>query len=142
MATATKKKPRTPAQRAATKRMLAGKKKSLARPSQITKKPPTKRLKERRAMPAKRGYFPNPDATAHKLRTLIQANFALLKQDVTTGIERMKLQAETSYLQGLIRAAAILGVMSMDDSSDMLYDLRLLTTKDNRHGESLRDRGQ
>ena len=52
-----KKRKANPSKPAAKKRPAA---KSISRPSQITKAKPTKRLKARRAMPAKRGYFPNP----------------------------------------------------------------------------------
>ena len=61
------KKKRTPAQIRATKKLVALNKKrakagrkSIGRPSQTTKKKPTKRLKRRRAANTKKGYFPNP----------------------------------------------------------------------------------
>lgn len=43
-------------------------KKAVNAPSQINRKPPTKRLKERRAANTKRGYFPNPVKSAARVR--------------------------------------------------------------------------
>ena len=54
------KKPRSAAQKAATKRMIAARKKSLTRVSQATKKKPSKRLVARRRKDTVPGYYPNP----------------------------------------------------------------------------------
>jgi hypothetical protein len=50
-------------------------KKSVTRPSQITKKAPSKRLKARRAMPEKKGYFPNP--VGNKLFQVVKIAYAV-----------------------------------------------------------------
>ena len=58
--TVAKKKARSPAQKAATKRMIAARLRTLGAPSQRTKKKPSKRLMARRKKDTVPGYYPNP----------------------------------------------------------------------------------
>jgi len=92
------------------------------RVSQITKRPPTKRLVARRRKNTDAGYFPNPAPVKQNVEFEVFVYNAIKK--AKTGKKTKQLaQAELSYAQGLITAGQILGAFSRAEGQLFLEQL-------------------
>jgi len=80
------------------------------RVSQVTKKPPTKRLVTRRKANVKAGYFPNPLPKASK--TLLLKEYRMGLNAVAKEKHDLSKQAALSYSQGVVQAGQLLGMFS------------------------------
>jgi len=99
------------------------------RVSQITKRPPTKRLVARRRKNTDAGYFPNPvnDPAKGALELAIVAAIKAAKTPVKLASKTdnmLTMQARLSFAQGLIQASEILGVFTRAETKFMLTQLQ------------------
>lgn len=99
------------------------------RVSQVTKKPPTKRLIKRRVSNVKKGYFPNPvnDPAKGALElAIVQAiKAAQIPAKMSNKTENLLIaQARISFAQGMIQAAEIMGIFTRAETKMFLTQLK------------------
>lgn len=108
------------------------KRKGTAKPrrvSQVTRKPPTKRLVARRRANTAPGYFPNPvndpakGALEMAIVSAIKAAHTPSKLANKTD-NMLTAQARLSFAQGLIQAAEIMGVFTRAETKLFLMQLK------------------
>jgi hypothetical protein len=83
------------------------------RVSQVTKKPPTKRLVKRRKQNTDVGYFPNPIKSA---RTEIVEEIRARVNHIASEKDIIRKQALVSYTEGVIHAANVCDVLTFNEA--------------------------
>ena len=98
------------------------KRKAVSAKSQVTGKPPTKRLKKRRAKNTEPGYFPNP-IDAAKIEFEVQV-YKAIKAAHTKSATKILAQAKLSYAQGMITAGHMLKIFTPAESQLFIMQLK------------------
>lgn len=99
------------------------------RPSQITKKAPSKRLVARRSANTRRGYFPNPSTESTRLKKREEALTEIRRYMRNASVKQqpdLQRQARISHLQGYIEGVFVGGLIVADEARNFYEDLKVV----------------